>query len=186
MTKFVRDIMILFFSLVLCTSCGTSAKLYKKGDKNKIYSGQLDALTYQSLQQALPVTPVLKDTIIIKYDYNNETCWSILDQSDDNHIQGFVTRHNERVQNVFMSRPNVSVFDFREPGNNLNKIKKWNTSIIIDSTKQLYNLLFKERAACGNSIIVLPDRRFVFIRSDSHSEALNLTQDKIIEYLESK
>ncbi len=186
MTIIVREPMMLFFCFALCTSCGTSSNLYKTGDQNKIYSGQLDEITYQSLKQALPVTPVLKDTIIIKYDYNIKTCWSILDQSDDNHIKGFVTTHNERVQQVLMSRPNVSVFDFREPGNNLNKIKKWNPAIIVDSTKQLYNLLFKERAACGNSMIVLPDKRFVFIRSDSHSEALNLNQEKIKEYLAGK
>lgn len=73
----------------------------------------------------------------------------------------FVTTHQEKVQKTLSTRQNVSVFDFREPGNNLNKIKKWDKSIIIDSSRQLFNLIFKERCACGSSIIVLPDKRFV-------------------------
>lgn len=52
-------------------------------------------------------------------------------------------------------------------------------SIIIDSSRQLFNLIFKERCACGSSIIVLADKRFVFVPSDSHSEALDFTQEKI-------
>ena len=82
-----------------------------------------------------------------------------------------------------VTRPNVSVFDFRESGNNINKIKKWDSSIIIDSASQLMNILFKERSTCGNSIIVLPDKRFVFLRSDAHSEAMDITQKKMLEYL---
>jgi hypothetical protein len=128
----------------------------------------------------------LKDTIIIKYDYNNETCWEILDQREDDYIMSFVTRHKERVQQVLMTRQNVSVFDFREPGNSLNKIKKLDNSIIIDTSKQLLKLLFKERCTCGSSIIVMQDKRFVFLRSDSHSEVLDLTQKQIEEILSKK
>jgi hypothetical protein len=128
----------------------------------------------------------LKDTIIIKYDFNNETCWDLLDQKDDNHIMGFVARHQERVQHVLKTRQNVSVFNFREPGNNLNKIIKWDKSIIIDSSKQLFNLLFKDRCTCGSSILVTPDKQYIFIRSDSHFEALDMTGKQIEEILSKK
>ena len=180
---------ISFISILTITeSCGTTSKLYRHGENDKIYTGQLSDSTFTALKQFLikSANSNLKDTIIIKYDFNNETCWNILDQSEDAHIMGFVTRHKQRVQHVLATRNNVSIFDFREPGNNLNKIKKWNNSILIDSSKQLFNLLFKERSTCGSSIIVMPDKKYIFIRSDSHSEILELTQNKIIEAFSKK
>lgn len=171
--------------LTIAESCGTTSQLYRHVDKNSNYNGQLNDTTFKALKQFLTTTTnaKLKDTIIIKYDYNNETCWNLLDQKSDDHIMGFLARHKERVQQVLMTRQNVSVFDFREPGKNLNKIKKWDNSIIIDSSKQLFNLLFKERCTCGSSIMIMPDKRFVFLRSDSHSEVLDLTQNQIKEIL---
>jgi hypothetical protein len=175
----------LFTVLIIAQSCGTTSQLYRYYDKNKTYTGQLNDSIFASLKQYLTITTnsKLKDTILIKYDYNNETCWNILDQSEDDYIMGFVRRHKERVQRVLATRKNVSVFNFREPGNSLNKIKKWDNSIIIDSSRQLLNLVFKERCTCGNSIIIMPDKRFVFLRSDSHSEVLDLTQKQIEELL---
>jgi hypothetical protein len=178
----------LITALTIAVSCGTSSQLYRSDDKNKIYTGQLSESDFTSLKQYLTFTTnsQLKDTIIIKYDYNNENCWNILDQSEDDYIMGFVIRHKATVKQILAQRQNVSVFDFREPGNNLNKIIKWDSSIIIDSSKHLFNLIFKERCICGSSIIIMPDRRFVFIRSDSHSEALDLTQNQIEEFLSKK
>ncbi len=176
------NIIRLFAFLLICTGCSTMAGLPSEADKTS--TGLLDESAYRSLRQILSAhAPAgLKDTILIKYDYNNESCWNFLDTKDDNHIRGFITRGNERILNVSKSRPHVSVFQFREPGKNLNKIKRWNTAIIVDSSRQLFQLLFKKRSICGNSIAVLPDRRFVFLRSDSHSEVLDLTHDKIVAY----
>jgi len=169
---------------LLLASCSPTMQLYKYDNPKRIYSGTIDETTYTSLKQLLATrtTLLLMDTIIIKYDYNNDNCWGLLDQKDENYIQTFITRHSERIQILQATRPNVSVFSFREPGNDLNKIIKWDESIIIDSSRQLMNLLFKERSTCGNSIIILPDKKFVFIRSDSHSDALDFTQDKISEF----
>jgi hypothetical protein len=185
MTKMLKNFIISIYCLTFLISCGSTARLYRPDNTNRIYSGRLDDASNTSLRQFLAsrATSSLKDTIIIKYDYNNESCWELLDQKDDNYMQGFVTRHKERVQKVQATRPNVSLFDFREPGDNVNMIKKWDGTIIIDSSRQLMNLLFKERSICGNSIIVMPDKRFVFIRSDSHSEAMDLTQNRILEHL---
>ena len=179
----------LFFTiLMIIISCDSTSQLYSYDNKNRNYTGQLSESDYTALKQILTNTASskLKDTILIKYDYNNETCWNTLDQSDDDYIMGFITRHKQRVQNFLATRQNVSVFGFREPGNNLNKIIKWNNSIIIDSTKQLFKLLFKERCTCGSSIIAMPDKRFVFLRSDSHSEVFDLTQKQIDSLLNNK
>lgn len=176
----------LIILLIFVESCSTTAQLYD--DKNRSYTGLLRDSTFTVLKQYLTNTTnlKLKDTIIIKYNYNNETCWNILDQKEDSYIMSFVTGYKARVQRVLAARQNVSVFNFREPGNKLNKIIKWDNSILIDSSKQLFNLLFKERCICGSSIIALPDKRFIFLRSDSHTDVLNLTQKQIEEILNKK
>ena len=173
--------------LIFTESCNSS-RLYRLDDKNRISHGQLSESTFNALKQFLTTTTnaTLKDTIIIKYDYNNETCWDILDQKDDNYIMGFVTRHQDRVQQVLKTRQNISVFNFREPGNNLNKIIKWDKSIMIDSSKQLFNLLFKDRCTCGSSILVTPDKQYISIRSDSHFEALDMTEKQIVTIISKK
>jgi hypothetical protein len=178
--------LITFFTIA--ESCATSSQLYRYDDKNKTYTGQLTDSIFTALTKYLTniSNSKQKDTIIIKYDYNNETCWDMLDQNNDDYIMGFVTRHNERVQKVLATRQNVSVFGFREPGTSVNKIKRWDNSILIDSSKLIFNLLFKERCTCGSSIIIMPDKRFVFLRSDSHSEVLNLTQMQIEELFSKK
>ena len=185
MERTLKNFILIISSFTFLISCGSTPTVYRPDNDKRISSGTLDDVTHASLRQVLTplATSSLKDTIIIKYDYNNETCWDLLDQQDDGYIQGFVTRHKQRLQMLQTTRPNVSIFEFREPGSNLNKIKKWNNSIIIDSSRQLMNMLFKARSTCGNSIVILPDQRFVFIRSDSHSEAIDLTQKEIIGYL---
>jgi len=174
--------MALFVFMTMAESCTTTSKLYRFDDPNKFAVGQLTDSTFTALRKYLTnsTNAPLKDTIIIKYDYNHETCWNLLDQSEDDHIMSLVREDHDKVRQVVASRRHVSVFNFREPGNSLNKFKKWNNLIIVDNSKTLLNLLFKERCTCGNSIILLPDKRYVFLRSDSHSEALNLTQ-KLIE-----
>lgn len=119
----------IFITTILITiySCTSIAKLYRFEDKDRIYAGQLSDSIYLTLKQFLTNTTNanLADTIIIKYDYNNEGCCSLLDQKKDDYVMAFVTTHQEKVQKTLSTRQNVSVFDFREPGNNLNKIKKW-------------------------------------------------------------
>ena len=171
--------------LIIAIGCNSTSRLYRRNDKNKIYTGKLSDSTYQSLKQFLTASTKSKvnDTIIIKYDYNNEVCWEILDLKDDDYIMGFVITHQERVRKALAARENISIFDFREPGKNVNKIKKLDTSIKIDSTKFLFNLLFKKRCVCGSSIIVMPDKNYVFLRSDSHSDALDYSKEQINELL---
>lgn len=173
-----------FISIVVMSilfGCSSTGQLYRKEDNNKIYSGKLSDTTYNGLKQYLLASTKVKlnDTIIIKYDYNNETCWDALDQKSEDFISPFVTAHKERLRSLLAERTNVSIFDFREPGTKVNKIKKWNNSIYIDSTKYLFKLLFKKRSTCGSSIIVMPDKNYVFLRSDAHSDAMDYTKSQI-------
>ena len=181
----IGKLSVLFFIILYMLGCSPAKKLYRSNDKNKISSEKLSDSTFANLKNYLTsITKAqLKDTIIIKYDYNNETCWDELDKRSDDYVIPFITANQERVKSLLTLRNNVSIFAFREPGVNFNKIKKWDKSIIIDSDRYLFNMLFKERSTCGNSIIVLPDGRYVVIRSESNSEAMEYSQGKIIELL---
>lgn len=188
MKRNFHTFLLAIFVLTIIHSCGPYSKLYRSDNTDRNYNRILSDSTYNTLKLFLVKTTSkkLNDTLLIKYDYNNETCWDLLDQKVDDYILGFVTRHKERLQKVEKTRPNVSAFNFREPGNNLNKIIQLNNLIIIDSSKQLFNLIFSERCTCGSSIIVMPDKRFVFLRSDSHSELLDLSKEQIDEILNKK
>lgn len=171
--------------LGITQSCGPSARLYRYDDKDKAYAGKLTDSVYMGLKAYLSSTTgqTVQDTIIIKYDYNHETCWDMLDLRPDDYIMSFIASNKQRKERIQKARPQVSLFNFREPGNKLNKIKKWDHSIIVDSSQQLLNRLFKERCTCGNSILVMPDQQYVFIRSDSHAEIFDLPQSRIEELL---
>lgn len=129
---------------------------------------------YKELRQFLADSSgtTLKDTIIIKYDYNKESCWNMLDRQDDAYINGIIRQQQQRIQKERMARPGISVFMYREPGNNINKLKKWDPDIQIDRTGNLQKWLFGKRKICGNSVIVLPDRTVLLFPSDAHFQAL--------------
>lgn len=196
MKRHVFRFLQLYFVLLIATSCNNNltpaveketekATLYYNNNTNKYYAGELPDSSFAALKQFLTSTTntILKDTIIIKYDYNNETCWNSLDQHGKKYIMRFVDANKKRMEQVLAKRENISLFTFREAGNNLNKLKKWDPSIRIDSTKQLFNLLFSERCTCGSSILIMPDKKFVFLRSDAHSEIFDLPPWEIVAIL---
>ncbi len=176
------------FTLSLISGCDTTSKFIGKKIEEKVTIGQLDNGKFNEIKRILAErsSGSLNDTIIIKYDYNNNQCWSLLDQENDDYIQGVISGHNRIIQANSAVRPNISVFNFREPGKTFSKKVLWDKNIIVDSSKLLFNLLFKTRNMCGNSIIVLPDKRFVFIPSDPHFEALHFTNEQISSFLKDK
>jgi len=184
-----KIIFLSFLVLTLTQNCTTTSKVYYPyNDKKRVGNGLLEDTIFISLKSFLQkyTQDIIKDTIIIKYDYNNETCWNNLDESDDERIMKFVKRKQQSMKQVSQSRKNISLFNFREPGDNLNKLKLWDSTIIIDNRKELYNLLFPHKFNCGNSILILPDKRFIYIGSDPHSEAFYLTGKQIEGILNDK
>lgn len=179
--KFFKPLSIIINALWFIVGCSPTLKIYPYDDKNRTGKGQLNDTVFNELRHYLKehTSSTIKDTIIIKYDYNNETCWNRLDEREDENIMGFVKRKQQAMEQMLTTRKNVSSFNFREPGENLNKLKLWDSTIIIDSSKQLYHLLFMRNYNCGNSILVLPDKRFIYILSDPHSEIFYLTSKQI-------
>lgn len=171
--------------VVLFISSNSKAQVYTHGDKDRIIKGELNEPDYAHLKQILleNTKTILQDTLIIKYDYNNETCWMFLDKKSDDDIASSISIRQDQVRNVSQNRKGVSIFKFKEKGSNLSKVVERDSSIFLDRKKQLFRLLFKKRSTCGNSIIILPGRKFILLRSDSHFEAMNYTRDQMIDIL---
>jgi hypothetical protein len=119
----------------------------------------------------------LNDTIIIKYDYNIGTCWHILDGNSDEYVQGFVRTQQKRVITISQNRPEISVFRFREKGNKFNKLIKLDSSIMVDDERILRKLLFRKRSQCGNSVLILPNGKYLHLTGDSHFRILDLPSE---------
>lgn len=184
MTKQFLSLSALAIFLILAVGFNSTSQ----PNKLRTATGQLTEPEVRLLQKFLQpyTTSKLNDTLIIKYDFNKDDCWHITDQRKDEYIQQLILSSKQRIQTAALTRPNVSIFRFREPGNNLNKLIKWDESILIDSTRQLYQLLFKKRTECGSSIIIFPDKRFILLYSDSHFEALDLSKKQMEELLNRK
>jgi hypothetical protein len=160
------------------------AQLYK--NDRRVIVRSLNVSELQKLRSFLAKydSVAVQDTLMIAYNFNHEHCWDIMDQESPKNIQGFIERSQQWITKTKTERPSISVFQFRQKGNDINKFKKWDTSIRIDSTDQLHNLLFKDKCTCGSSAIVLPDGTSIITRSDPHFETLDYDRDKIQELLE--
>ena len=181
MKKYLLPFLSIITILSVSIGCTNSSKLYQLNNRNRNKAGILSETSFTELHRFLNLVKShsITDTLIIKYDYNHETCWNILDQGDDERIKSMITSGKQWMEKLATARQNVSFFHFRELGNDLNKIIKWDDSIIIDSSKLLLNLLFKQRSTCGTSIMVMPDKRLIYVRSDSHFEVFDLKQKDI-------
>ena len=186
MIKSVNLISIILLGFVLFIGCRPQVKLYKFDDNKKISVFQLSDSSLISVKNYLHniTGKTIQDTIIIMYDYNNETCWNLGDQlRTDDEMKENTACFISKTEEYLATRPGISFFEFKEPGENFNKIKKYNNSILTDKNLELYHFFFKERCVCGNSILILPDGRYIFTRSDAHINALYYSSKQIEELL---
>ena len=65
----------------------------------KISVGTLTEENYTLVLKALANldNKTSNDTIIIKYDYEKESCWNRLDKQDDNYIKTIIANGNKRI-----------------------------------------------------------------------------------------
>lgn len=170
----MKPISIIVFTAVFA-SC--TARLYS--GKNKFEIGRIDNRTLNSLKSYLfkATNRVATDTIIIKFDFNKETCWDSFDLNPDSVIMKNVVHYQNYIRSIPVQRPNASVYMFREPGSRFNKIKSFNKDILIDDGF-LQQLFFKKRTICGSSVIVDPAGNYLITKSDSHFEAHTMSKEQ--------
>lgn len=116
----------------------------------------------------------LKDTIFIKYDFKNEECWDRLDSMPKDHIWNVIAGFQKDISNFNELYTNAVAYNFKEPGKGFNKLKIWDNTILIDDKKVLRKLLFKNKALCGCSAVILADGSYLIYERDPHFELLSL------------
>ena len=176
-----KSFSIILLLSIIAVSC-KSSYIYENANYG---AGKLSSTEQIDLRDFLTkktsLTP--SDTIIINYNYNTSNCWHRLDLEDDEYILQFIEQSKEYVSKNTKDRSKMSYFQYREPGKNVNKKILWNTSIIIDQSLFLKNLLFQSQKSCGNSAIILPNGDYIIIKNDSHNTALTLSKKEIYDIL---
>ncbi len=167
--KFILSLVFYFFfpCFVLSQSFGGQ----KKGILSKEeFTALKEFLAENNLQ--------IKDSIFIKYDFNKENCWNNLDSTNDENINKVKSAFQKQIIDFNNKHKNAIAYNFREPGNRVNKVKLWDDSIIIDDQLFLKQLLFNKKKQCGSSVLINKDGTFLMNFGDPHFNLLNITNKK--------
>ncbi|KQM63850.1 hypothetical protein ASE74_11800 [Pedobacter sp. Leaf216] len=184
-TKTQLQLFILLSLSVLIYSC--SPKLYVDEDKRyqagTLTDAQVDSLHFY-LKENQRLT--LKDTIIIKYDFNRDDCWKDLSYQNAEFLNNVRWTFQKNILEKAEARPKVAIYQYREVGESFSPIKSKGLEIETDSGF-LKKLLFKENTSCGTSAIILPNGKFLLVKSDPQFSALLLNakdiEKKLLENL---
>jgi len=182
----MNKLFFVILSLLSLNSCQPTSRIYRENDKGKVTIGKLPEEAVAIIKQHLfnITKQELKDTILIKYEYNNETCWSISDMIyKDSVIESMIKSRITYHQTQLLKRHQVSYYHFRQPGNSFNKLVGKDKNILIDKDLVLNKLLFSEITTCGSSIIIMPDGYFILTKSDSHQQFLSYSSATINKML---
>lgn len=175
--------MILSRKLLLAiTGIFLSVTAFSQVDINskRISSGKLSNEQIDFVKKFLsPYTSELQDTIVIKYDFNKDDCWELLDAQNKRYIREVLASHNKYITGYEQAHPSISVFELREEGNKFSMLKQWDQHIKIDSGGTFLNKIIKKEAKCGSSIMIFPSGEYIFIKGDSHFETLYLTKEQM-------
>lgn len=167
-TRFKNPILLILIAATVL-ACA-EARIYRD---DKEHGGSFPLAKVEAIRKYLSDASgqTLNDTIIIKYDFNNETCWNALDAKNSKYIAGIIDGTNNAIVQYKAAHPKTSVFQFREKGRNQNKLKLRNKEIIVDSG-YLLNNIFTTRTTCGTSLKLYPNGNYELIYSDSHFMAI--------------
>lgn len=165
-------IVVSFIFFIVITLFGTCSAQIKGSDLKDF---QLSKEEYKELKNYLISKNLkIKDTIFIKYDFNGENCWNRLDKEDDAQIKHILQGFQDHISNFNKTFETAVAYNFREEGKNLNKLKLWDSTIIIDDQKILRKLIFKNKKQCGCSAVILNDGSYLVYEKDPHFELLSL------------
>lgn len=167
MTKLFKKGILLILLLSL-TSIGNAQKIYSFGKEFSGYSGYLPDSLYNDLRRFLGQTSKrsLKDSLFIKYYFNNDTGCENSNKFNEKFIISYIKHRQSAYKREESARPNITILNYREPGEKVDKEIIMDQSINIDSSNYLKNLFLKSIKTCGSSIIVMPDNRFVVFQYD--------------------
>ncbi|NMN35455.1 hypothetical protein [Pedobacter sp. SG918] len=173
-----------FFLFLSIFIYACSPKLYV--DESKRYqAGTLTESQVDSLHLFLKQNErlALKDTIIIKYDFNKDDCWKDLSYQNAEFLNNVRWAFQKNILEKAEARPKVAIYQYREEGKSFSPIKSKGLEIETD-LGFLRKLLFKEVTSCGTSAIILPNGKFLLVKSDPQFSALILNAQDIEKKLQ--
>ncbi len=172
---------------ILLNSCSSSLPTFKKETERIVVTTIADSsfVSLKNFLQSKSATK-LKDTLIIKFDFNKENCWQALDKGSLDYLLKVLDNHKKQRQKLIEERPEVSFFEFRQAGNHLSKLKRLDDKVMIDKTGMLISILFPIQTECGSSAIILPDKKVIMVYTDPHFDAFYFTGEKIKTILNGK
>jgi hypothetical protein len=180
--KIKPQLSIFLFLSIFIYAC--SPKLYldeaKRYQAGTLTDAQIDSL-HTFLKQNERLT--LKDTIIIKYDFNKDACWKDLSYQNAEFLNNVRWTFQKNILEKAEARPKVSIYQYREEGKSFSQVKSKGLEIETDSGF-LRKLLFKEVTSCGTSAIILPNGKFLLVKSDPQFSALILNAKDIEKKLQ--
>jgi hypothetical protein len=182
LNKIKPQLFTFLFLSIFIYAC--SPKLYL--DETKRYqAGTLTDSQVDSLHLFLKENQrlALKDTIIIKYDFNKDDCWKDLSYQNAEFLNNVRWAFQKNILEKAEARPKVAIYQYREDGKSFSPIKSKGLEIETDSGF-LRKLLFKEATSCGTSAIILPNGKFLLVKSDPQFSALILNAKDIEKKLQ--
>jgi len=175
----MKTLKLFLFPILITLLYSCSPKLYvdesKRYEAGSLSDAQVDSLrTYLKENERV----ALKDTIIIKYDFNNDACWRDLNYQNADFLNNVRWTFQKNIIEKAQARPAVAIYQYRQAGENFSQVKSKGLEIETDSGF-LKKMLFKEVTTCGTSAIILPDGKFLLIKSDPQFSALLLNNKDI-------
>ncbi|TCD26756.1 hypothetical protein EZ456_12425 [Pedobacter psychrodurus] len=162
--KIKNTIILLIFSCIVVACAGSKTASKKGKQKDRFSLAKVDSV--RDYLSAISNKPV-KDTVIIKYDFNYESCWNALDEQPDNYIARIIISTNDFISKYKIAHPGTSVYQIKESGKNFNKLVLWNNKILTDGGYLRKNI-FTKKTTCGTSLVLYPDGSYKFFYSDPH------------------
>ena len=161
------SVLLLFFSF-LCFS------QHIKDQAFQLSSEEFAQLKDFLLHKNIPI----KDTIIIKYEFNGDDCWHLLNQKSKNYIHKVRDGMQKHISNFNLSHSDAIAIRVKESGKNFSDYILDDPTILTDDDKLLRRLLFKKTESCGTTAVILDDASFALKESDSHFSVLNILNNK--------
>jgi len=166
--KLKKTIISSILSIVIISCAGSRSVSKNRKHNNQFSLAKVDSI--KNYLSAISDKPV-KDTVIIKYDFNYDGCWNALDQQTDNYIAKIIISTNDFISKYKIAHPGTSVYQIKESGKNFNKLILWNNKILNDGGYLRKNI-FTKKVTCGTSLKLYPDGTYKFFYGDSHFMAL--------------
>ncbi|MCX2574657.1 hypothetical protein [Pedobacter sandarakinus] len=166
---------------LLIYSC--SPKLYTD-EKNRYQAGTLSDSQFDSLKTYLRQNnrAILQDTIIIKYDFNKDNCWIEIQNQNAAFLNNVRWTMQQNIIEKGKKRPMVAIYQYREIGERFSPVRSKGLEIETDSGF-LKKILFNEITTCGTSAIILPDGKYLLVKSDPQFYAISMNKEAITKQL---